>query len=183
MNVLEYGGKIFSVSPNRVYTFDGLERSGELSVDEQEVDGQKPSTYVKGPTLDKVGFNVVIKNSSNLDIRSEIESWMTIKDLAIPHYIILGKKIYGKNKYLLTNVNASDQIVMPTGLISKATIRLEFSEYVRRGIKTADKSEDKRYNPNVSESQLELIEGLEEENFNKNPNYLSAISSGKFTPY
>ncbi len=183
MNVLEFAGKVFSVSPNRIYTFDSLERSGELSIDEQEVDGQKPSTYIKGPTLDKVGFNVVLKNAVNIDIRNEIESWMKIKDAGKPYYIVLGKKIYGNNKYLLTNVNASDQTVMPTGLISKATIRLEFSEYVRQGTKTADKSEDKRYNPNVSESQLEVIEGLEEENFNKNPNYLSAISSGKFTPY
>lgn len=182
MSILEFGNKIFSVSPNRIYTFDSLERSGELSIDEQEVDGQKPSTYVKGPTLDKVGFNVVLKNTDNLDIRSEIESWMDIKDAAIPYYIIIGKKIYGKNKYLLTNVSVSDQIIMASGTISRATIRLDFSEYVRKGSKT-DKSEDKRDNPNVSESQMKLIEGLEEENFNKNPNYISAISSGRFTPY
>ena len=55
-----FANKVFKVSSNHLYTFDEFTMSGELKVDEQEVDNSKPSSYIKGPGLDKVSLNILL---------------------------------------------------------------------------------------------------------------------------
>ncbi|MBP1926841.1 hypothetical protein J2Z76_002711 [Sedimentibacter acidaminivorans] len=175
MKLCEFGGKIFTVSSNRIYTFDNLERSSELSIEEQELEGNKPSTYIKGPGLDKINFTIHFSSSSKLNIRDEIESWIRLKDNCKPHYIIIGEKIYGGNKYLLTNVSITEQEILYSGDISKANVKLDFVEYVRPGNKEVatstsneSKAAEKRENENCTQAQLKMIEMLEDENFSGN---------------
>ena len=62
-----FANKVFKVSSNHLYTFDEFTMNGELKVDEQEVDGSKPSSYIKGSGLDKVSLNILLIKQKNIN--------------------------------------------------------------------------------------------------------------------
>lgn len=130
-----FANKVFKVSSNHLYTFDEFTMSGELKVDEQEVDGSKPSTYIKGSGLDKVSLNILLIKQKNINVRNEIQDWFKIRDSKTPHHLIVGNKNLSTYKFLLTNVDTSDTKIGPNGEFLKSTLKLQFSEYVRAGKK------------------------------------------------
>lgn len=130
-----FANKVFKVSSNHLYTFDEFTMSGELKVDEQEVDNSKPSSYIKGPGLDKVSLNILLIKQKNVNVRNEIQDWFKIRDAKTPHHLIIGNKNLSTDKFLLTSVNTSDTKIGPGGEFLKSTLQLQFSEYVRAGKK------------------------------------------------
>ncbi|WP_195940963.1 phage tail protein [Romboutsia sp. 1001713B170131_170501_G6] len=130
-----FANKVFKVSSNHLYTFDEFTMNSELKIDEQEVDGSKPSTYIKGPGLDKVSLNVSLIKQKNIDVRNEIDEWKKIKDSKIPYHLIIGNRNLATYKFLLTNVDVSETKIGVSGEYLKAKVQLQFSEYVRAGKK------------------------------------------------
>lgn len=136
-----FANKVFKVSSNHLYTFDEFTMNGELKIDEQEVDGSKPSTYIKGSGLDKVSFNLMLIKQKSIDVRAEIKDWFKIRDDKTPHNLIIGNSNLSSYKFLLTNVDVSDVKIGAGGEFLKAKVQLQFSEYVRAG-KKDDKSSE-----------------------------------------
>lgn len=136
-----FANKVFKVSSNYLYTFDEFTMNGELKIDEQEVDGNKPSTYIKGSGLDKVSFNLMLIKQKSIDVRAEIKDWFKIRDDKTPHNLIIGNSNLSSYKFLLTNVDVSDVKIGAGGKFLKAKVQLQFSEYVRAG-KKDDKSSE-----------------------------------------
>jgi hypothetical protein len=188
MPIAAFGKKVFQVSSKSVYTFDGIAWGGSLDTESQEKVGSKPSTYIKGSSLDSLSFDVSLRADLGHDVRKEIESWEAIRDKRTPDIFILGQKPLGTNKWLLKSVNVSDTVIDGNGRMSKALLKLEFEEYVRPGKKQPEKSaaaattkttlnlvpeeiynpptkaEDKRSNPNLTASIM---------NFNPQNNMMS----------
>lgn len=158
MPIASFGSKVFTASRNKIYTFDGLTRSGSLNIEEQEVEGQKPSTYIKGSTLEDVSLSVKMFRNLGVNIENEIDSWMDIKDTAKPYILMMGNAPIGKNKFLLTDVSVQDNAINGQGKYIKATIQLQFKEFVRYGknkdteTSSESKTTKKRTNPNASSS-------------------------------
>lgn len=135
MAIASFASKTFSVSSNRIYTFNSFTRSGSLNVEEQEVEGQKPSTYIKGSSLEEMSFTISLIGQECINIGDELNSWMAIKDAKTPYVFILGNKLVGKNKFLLTNVSLSEAEINGEGEYIKANIQLQFKEFARYGSK------------------------------------------------
>lgn len=146
-----FASKVFKISSNYLYTFDEFGISGELKIDEQEVDGSKPSTYIKGSGLDKVSLNILLIKQNYINVRKEIEDWFKIRDAKIPNHLIIGNKNMSTYKFLLTNVDVSDTKIGPDGEFIKAKVQLQFSEYVRAG-KKEDNSTSSSSNTSKSNS-------------------------------
>lgn len=151
-----FSGKVFSVSSSKIYTFDEFSRSSSLSVEEQELDGSKPSSYIKGSGLDEISFNILLIAQKTVDIETEINSWIDIKDAAKPNVLVIGDKLVGKNKFLLVGVSIQESSFDIKGKYKRAKLQLSFKEFVRYGKKeeteTSDESKksNKRTNTNAS---------------------------------
>ena len=146
-----FSNKTFVVSSNKIYTFDELTINGELKHEEQEVEGNKPSTYIKGPGLDKFSFTIFLIKQKSVNIEKEIEDWFKIRDSKTPSYFIIGGKSVSKNKLLLTNVDVSETKIGVNGEYLKAKIQLQLSEFVRAG-KKQDTSTTTSSAPSTSKS-------------------------------
>lgn len=133
MPIASFSKKVFQVSSNRKYTLNGLGWSGNLETEAQEKLKDKPSTFIKGKSLTTLSGEVPLRADFGINVRSEIEQWEAIRDKAIPDFFILGTKPLCKNKMLLKSVDVSDTQVDGKGRLLKATIKLEFQEYVRAG--------------------------------------------------
>jgi hypothetical protein len=133
MPIAVFGKKVFQVSNNKKYTFNGLTWGGDLQTELQEKVKSKPSTYIKGVALDLMSFSIPLRTEFGIDVRKEIESWESIKLEAQPNIFILGTKPLGQNKWLLKSTSVSDEIIDNNGNMINATLKLGFEEYVREG--------------------------------------------------
>lgn len=146
MSLGGFSGKLFEVSSNKIYTFDDYTKSFSLNVESQEVDGDKPSTYIKGKGLQNPSISIKLRQSSSIDVVTEVEDWGRICESGAPNMLFLGDNPVSTNKFLLKNVGLSDTTYFGSKLI-KATLKLDFEEYVRAGVKkesgTSDEDKEK----------------------------------------
>lgn len=139
LSIASFQGKIFSVSSTKVYSLAGLTLGSGLETEAQEKLQDKPSTYIKGESLSTMSFEIPLRSDFGINPRKQIEEWEAIKSNAHPAVFILGTRPIGKNKWLLKTVNTNDVELDGRGNILKATLKLEFEEYVRAG-KASSKS-------------------------------------------
>lgn len=143
--IAAFASKTFrvSVSSKNIYTFDALNVSGGLQTEKQEVEGKRPKTYIKGIDLHNMQFIMNLKASLGVDVRSEYERWLAIRDAKMPYLFILGGKPFGQNKWLLTNVGLTDTIINSNGIILEGKLSLQFEEYESEGNKKSDSQTSK----------------------------------------
>ncbi|MEB3103090.1 phage tail protein [Ferviditalea candida] len=153
MPIASFRGKAFQVSANKKYTFSGLSWSGALDTETQDKLGSKPSTYIKGESLDGMSFEVPLRADFGINVRAQIEDWKAILASKKPDIFILGSKPLGKNKWLLKSVSVSDEEIDASGNFLKATLKLEFEEYVRAGTAQSQTSAAGATNLNLTPSQ------------------------------
>lgn len=133
MPIAAFGYKTFQVSASKVYTFSDFTFSSTLETEAQEVEGKKPSTYIKGPGLGTISFKIVADSSLGVDPEYEIKDWMAIKDLSQAFPFSIGGNPLSENKWLLKSVNVSNTLINGGGKIIRAIIDLAFEEFVRSG--------------------------------------------------
>ncbi|WP_459482125.1 phage tail protein [Clostridium saccharoperbutylacetonicum] len=143
MSLGSFGNKTFEVSQNKIYTFDGYTRDISLGVEDQDVDGDKPSTYIKGIDLEKISFDIKLNQSSNIDVEKEINEWKSICESGSPYMLFLGNNPVSSNKFLLTGISLSDNFYTSNGKQVKTTLKLTFKEYVRAGVKKEEGTSSK----------------------------------------
>lgn len=160
MSLGGFAGKLFEVSSNKIYTFFDDTNDLSLNVEDQEVDGDKPSTYIKGKNLEDVSFNIDLKQSKNIDVETEVKEWREIYELMSPCMLFLGNNPVSENKFLLRQMNVSNKLYSSSGWLIKATLKLTFKEYVRAGVKkeegTSKSTKKKSTKKKVSSGQTEM---------------------------
>ncbi|MCR4436155.1 MAG: phage tail protein [Clostridiales bacterium] len=151
--IASFANKEFSVSLNRIYPFTDFSLSGSINKEIQEREGQKPATYIKGLGLEALSISIPLVAQKNVNVRSELESWRTIRDARIPYYFIVAGKPIIPNKMLLESVELSDSIFDLSGNIVRGTLQLKFEEYAAAGSATKSASA-KRANENCVDAIL-----------------------------
>lgn len=133
-----WGDFEFEVSSNKIYTFDGFGRKASIDIEEQELEGQKASTYIKGEVLEDISIDINLKSLLGANVRGEIDNYRTVLYQKTPKSFVIGEKPLSQNKWLLTNVDESDVVMDNKGNYISAKIALTFKEYVRGGSKKAE---------------------------------------------
>ncbi|MBN1071143.1 hypothetical protein DVV81_08165 [Clostridium botulinum] len=130
-----FANKTFEVNMNKIYTFDDYTNSFGISVEEQEVENDKPSNYIKGSDLEKPSFTIKLRQSATVDVESELKEWKDICYSKNPYMLFIGNNPVSNNKYLLEKGDVSDTLIINSGKIVKCTLKLTFKEHVRYGAK------------------------------------------------
>ena len=133
MAVGAFGDKLFEVNQDRIYTPDGISGKESLNMEQQETDGGKPATYIKGLNAMDMSFSITLKYPF-CDVQSEIDWWLVKLRSRTPEYLTIGEKTYGTNKMLLNDVGFDD-VVIVAGKTIKAILSLSFSEWTKAGYK------------------------------------------------
>lgn len=133
MPIAVFGSKIFQITADKIYTFSDFQYNSTLQTEKQDADGKKPSTYNKGPGLDSLGLKIRLSVDLGLNPRVEMGEWLAIKDDSIAYPFILGGVPFRPNKWLLVDVQASDEVFDNQGGMLAVILVLKFDEYVRPG--------------------------------------------------
>lgn len=185
MPIAAFGKKVFQVSSNKVYTFDGFSLSGDYETENQEVKEKKPSTLKKGPGLETISFSVALDSTLGVNVLNEINAWRNLRDAGVPYVFSIGGKPISKYKWLLKSVGVNDPLIDNKGRMRKASIDLTFKEHVRPGTvpkKTtkkkapAKKSKSKKKTTSKSSTRIDIDSLVG--NKRKNPNASKSINKG-----
>lgn len=133
MVVGSFGGKAFEVSLSKLNTPNKLNISSDLDTSTEEASGKKPTTTIKGSGLIKISAEVPLIASAGVNVQTEIDGWMTLKDAAVAYPFVLCGKAVSLNKFLLTSCSESDCVIVPINnepKLVKATLKLEWEEYL-----------------------------------------------------
>jgi len=172
MPIAVFKNKSFQVSSKRVNTFNELSWGGEIQAEEQEKLNSKPSTYIKGVGLDSMSFLNRLSWNLGMNVRKEIEEWEAIKLSTQPYIFMLGNKPLGANKWLLKSTNVSDTVIDDKGNLLKATLKLDFAEFVRpgsTGTNSSSKSSSKTSKKASSKKAVGVSTNLNPSNYIYNP--------------
>ncbi|MBV4427188.1 phage tail protein [Clostridium tyrobutyricum] len=135
MAIAVFGSMIFSVSANKIYSFDDYSFSSSINIEEQEIDNSKSATYIKGLNLDEFSFSISLVKQKTVDIRTEIIKWINLQNKRIPYMFIINNRPITSNKFLLTSVKVESAVFNSKGDYIKAKIEVSFKEYARKGSK------------------------------------------------
>ncbi|MBY6931025.1 phage tail protein [Clostridium botulinum] len=135
MSLGGFAGKTFEVNSNKIYTFNDYSNSFGISVEEQDVENDKPSNYIKGLDLEKPSFTVDLRQSSSVDVETEIKEWKELCYSKTSYMLFIGNTPVSENKYILEKGDISDALIIGSGKIVKCKIKLTFREHVRNGAK------------------------------------------------
>lgn len=135
MNLGGFGNKLFEVSSKKVYTFTNDTNERSLETEEQDVDGRKPSVYIKNLGLINPSFNIELRQAKGLDVDNEFNEWNAILENKEKHMLFLGRNPVSSNKFLLVKISPSNVEYSMNGKRIKMTLGLTFKEYPRDGVK------------------------------------------------
>ena len=185
MALASFGRKVLSVSPSKTYTLTDLQYESSLDTEKQDSSGNKstvvgtklsrydkPSTYVKGSGLNTLSFKISLGVGLGTNPRKEVEDWESIKDEAVAYDFILGKRAFGRYKWLLVDIQVDNMNIDQFGNMLQADLSLKFDEYYKQGkvpdasstgtisvadslLSAVDPTSQKRDNPNMSSSGLD----------------------------
>ncbi|NFE73381.1 hypothetical protein FDC27_05150 [Clostridium botulinum] len=135
MSLGEFAGKKFEVSSKKIYTFDDYSNSFGINIEEQDVENDKPSNYIKGFDLEKPSFTISLRQSASVDVENELKEWKDICYAMTPYMLFIGNNPVSANKYLLEKGDISDTTIIGSGKMIKCQLKLTFREHVRYGAK------------------------------------------------
>lgn len=153
MAIGSFANKVFSVSRDRLYSIGDYNSSCSLNVEEQEVEGSKPSSYIKNENLEEFKFSITLYNQRSVNVKQEIQEWKDICKAAQPYMLVIGGKPVCNNKVLLMHVEEQETNLNGDGKYFKAKLQLQFKEFVRNGYKKEEKENKKRSNKNAKEAK------------------------------
>jgi len=134
MAVFMFGRMEFAASSKAVAPINEIQYDLALETDQQDVDGQKPSTYIKNVGLATLSFSVVYAKSLGVDPRTEWGWWATMLNDKKPYPLILGGRPLGADMWLVVGVTASEYEYFGDELV-KVVVTVMMDEYVRAGKK------------------------------------------------
>ena len=153
MYLAMFGPKGFTVSSNKVITFDEFSSNSSLETEKQESKDKKPSTYIKGAGLDTFSVKVRLDRALGVYPMAQIEDWMSIKDKAEAYPFLLNGKPFLNTKWILKSVGISETHIDNTGYMIAATLTLNFVEFVRAGSAKGSKKNKKTTSKSGSKSK------------------------------
>lgn len=127
--IAQWGAQTFEVSPQKVLALEGLSTGLKLKKENNNDDNGSPPTNVKAYELQSLSFEVPISDAVGVDVRHELEEWMTLVGEVAPFY--LGGHVFGPENIQLIAVELGDSVTDDFGRLRYGVLSLSFQEWAQ----------------------------------------------------
>lgn len=124
-----FGSLIFSVSSQKVQTFDDFRYEAAVKVAEHEVPGWKGRTEITGQELDRVTLKIILMAELGVRPRAQFEIILSMMKRKEAQYLIVGNKSVMDRRCIITSVKADWGVIHNRGEVSQIEVDLTFQEY------------------------------------------------------
>lgn len=123
------GDIVFSVSANLVHTLSDLKQSGSASFSEHKRHNSTPALEFTGRELKDVSFKMTLSRQLGVDVNKEIEKIVEYTESGKVLTFNLGKKTYGKGKWVITKYTVTHKYFDKMGDVVLADVSITLKEY------------------------------------------------------
>lgn len=125
-----FGPIRFSVSDQRILTFQNFKREVSGKWDKMERIGFKPLTVYHGPELQTVSFKIMIDAGLGVPPRDQLFEIERMTENAQAEYLIIGNRQVGSSRWVITKSSEAWEKVIVKGELYRASVDLTLQEYV-----------------------------------------------------
>lgn len=173
MAIAVFGSKVFEVSWKKIYTMSDISVEYALSVEEQDVEGKKPNTYIKGEALIPFHFTIHL-DSRFVDIEQEIDGWKSVLSSRTPYPLSIGGRLVSNNRFLMVKMVQEKPVLNRDGQYLSVDLKIELKEYSGAGKKEASSSSKGSSKKKSTKSKKSDLDSL-----NLSADAMKVIQSGK----
>lgn len=124
------GDIVFTVSSLKVLTFKDYKRSTKARTSSHDIIGQKPVTEFLGPAGEEISFTMDFLTGLGVSPATQAGKLRTMCESGEANYFMLGNECIGANKWLVTSVGESADVIDDTGRIINSRVDVTLEEYV-----------------------------------------------------
>lgn len=121
---------VFKTSDKKILTFNDFKQSvsGRWAVHERI--GEKPRSEFIGPGLRNISFTIVLSVSNGIKPRKTLEKIEKMIEEGTVEYLIIGGKKVGNNKWKITDMSETWDVIYSKGQLARATASITLEEYI-----------------------------------------------------
>lgn len=120
----------FSVSSDKVLTFDGMQRNIRGRWAKHEPIGQKPKKEFLGADSRTVSLPIFLSAAHGVKPRTTLDRIADAVENGTVLPFVVGGKAVGKNKWVITGASETWDVVMKDGRLVQAKVTILLEEYV-----------------------------------------------------
>lgn len=120
----------FRVSDSRVLTFRNLKREISSTWNTMDRIGMKPMVEFGGANLQTASLEIVLDASLGVRPKTLLTTLERMAESSESYDFVLGRRMIGKNQWVITKCSQAYDIILRGGEIYKATVSLTLQEYV-----------------------------------------------------
>lgn len=125
-----FGDLPFEVNTDWIQTPDNFTRSASATWVTARPIGLRPKSQFAGANEGQITLTLHLDRRFNSDIRFILDLFVTWVNSGYTATLILGTKPLGADKWKITNVSESFNVVLHQGVIMEADINVTFVEYI-----------------------------------------------------
>lgn len=120
----------FRVSDHYALTIRNMKHEISASWNTLDRIGLKPITEYGGPNLQAMSFEIILDASLGVKPRKMLQKLEQMAEGNEAYDLVLGRRLIGKNKWIITKCSMAYDVILRGGQIYKATVNLSLQEYV-----------------------------------------------------
>lgn len=126
------GDIVFTVSSMKVLTFKEYKRNTKARTASHDIIGQKPVTEFLGPAGEEISFTMDFLAGLGVDPATQAAKLRNMCETGEAVYFMLGNECVGTNKWLVTSVGESADVIDDSGHIINSRVDVALQEYVEQ---------------------------------------------------
>lgn len=131
------GTVIFTVSTEKVLTFDDFKRDGSARWATHEVHGIKPVSEFIGPGLDQISLTIRLDASLGVSPKMQIDTLRDYRDTGQVIPLVIGDAPVGNGKYTVQSISEDWTRIDGRGFLVAAVLSIQLQEYAETAVITA----------------------------------------------
>lgn len=128
MIVGSFGSIAFSISENRILTFDDFNRQRSASFNEVARVNDKPTLQFGGVNLDKISMKVYLSSFLGVEPYLEMKRFRKILEEGKEQPLMIGTELIGR--FVLESIDESWDIIDNKGRLKTVGLSISLKEYV-----------------------------------------------------
>lgn len=119
----------FEVSSKKVFTFNDMSRKASGRWAQHEVIKGKPKSEFLGAGLQEVSLSILLSSTLGIKPRKTLECIVKAVEKGEHFTFVLGGKPVSKNKWIITEVSETWDVILSKGELIQAKAELSLQEY------------------------------------------------------
>ena len=131
MKIGNFGKKlVFVTSDKKILTFNDFTQKVSGSWTEHKRIGKKPKKEFTGANARSISFKIVLDATLGVKPKEMLATLEKMVENGTVEYLVIGGKAIGKNRFVITEISETWDIIYNGGELARATVSITMEEYL-----------------------------------------------------